>query len=99
MWPYATKIRKFPAGGKSMKYAVRNDLPAYTMTTTYHKRKNRKKGDLPRMEIYVDGPFYARKDGTEEERQDDLAKKVYDSMVKYSKKSTYEYFKYIKKKK
>ena len=97
VWPYATKVRKFPAGGKSMKYAVRNDLPAYTMTTTYHKRKDRKHGDLPRMDVYVDGPFYACEDGSEVERQDDLAKKVYDSMVKYSKKNTYEYFKYKKK--
>ena len=98
VWPYATKIRQFPAGGKSMKYAVRNDLPAFTMTTTYHKRSRGKKGDLPRMEIYIDGPFYACKSESEEEKQEDLARKVYDSMVKYSKKSTYEYFKYIKKK-
>ena len=99
VWPYATKIRKFPAGGKSMKYAVRNGLPVYTMTTTYHERTKRKKGDLPRMEVYVDGPFYAPREGTDEERGEELAKKVYDSMVKYSKKNTYEYFKYIKKKK
>lgn len=95
VWPYATKIRKFPAGGKSMKYAVRNDLPAYTMTTTYHRRTKRKKGDLPRMEVYLDGPFYG--DGkTDETKQNDLAKKVYDSLVKNSKENTYEYFKYIK---
>ena len=98
VWPYATKIRKFPAGGKSFKYAVRNEVPIYTLTTTYHKRKDRKKGDLPRMDVYLDGPFYAEGD-TMEEKQDDLAKKAYDSMVKYSKKNTYEYFKYIKKKK
>ncbi|MBR2839874.1 1-acyl-sn-glycerol-3-phosphate acyltransferase [Candidatus Saccharibacteria bacterium] len=96
VWPFTTKVRKFPAGGKSMKYAVRNDLPAYTMTTTYHKRSNKKKGDLPRMDVYLDGPFYGE-GKTDEERQDDLAKKVYDSMVKYSKKNTYEYFKYKKK--
>ena len=78
-----------------MKYAVRNDLPAYTMTTTYHKRTKRKKGDLPRMEVYLDGPFYG--DGkTDETKQNDLAKKVYDSLVKNSKENTYEYFKYIK---
>ena len=98
VWPYATTIRKFPAGGKSFKYAVRNNLPVYSMTTTYHKRTKRKKGDLPRMEIYLDGPFYSNTKGTDEERQNDLAKKVYDSMVKYSKNNTYEYFKYIKKK-
>ena len=99
VWPYATKIRQFPAGGKSFKYAVRNGLPIFTMTTTYHKRKDRKKGDLPRMDVYLDGPFYPDEGGTMEERQDNLAKKAYNSMVKYSKKSTYEYFKYIKKKK
>ena len=98
VWPYATKIRKFPAGGKSFKYAERNGLPVYTMTTTYHKRKDRKKGDLPRMEIYLDGPFWPDGGKSAEENQEELARKAYDSMVKYSKKNTYEYFKYKKKK-
>jgi len=98
VWPYATKIRKFPAGGKSFKYAVRNDLPVYTMTTTYHKRTKRKKGDLPRMDVYIDGPFWPEKGKSAEEKQEILAKKAYDSMVKYSKKNTYEYFEYKKKK-
>lgn len=97
VWPYATKIRKFPAGDKSFKYATRNNLPIFSMTTTYHKRKDRKHGDLPRIEAYLDGPFYPDANKTEEENRADLAKKAYDSMVKYSKKSSYEYFKYIKK--
>ena len=67
------------------------------MTTTYHKRTKRKKGDLPRMDIYLDGPFYPDSKKSESENRADLAKKAYDSMVKYSKKNTYEYFKYIKK--
>ena len=96
VWPYATKIRKFPAGGKSFKYAVRNNLPVFSMTTTYHKRKSNKR-DLPRMDIYVDGPFFPDPKLSDEENQEMLAKKVYDSMVKYAKKNTYEYFKYIKK--
>lgn len=96
VWPYATKIRKFPAGGKSFKYAVRNNLPVFSMTTTYHKRKSGKR-DLPRMEIYVDGPFWPDSKLSDEENQEMLAKKVYDSMVKDAKKNTYEYFKYIKK--
>ena len=98
VWPYAAKIRKFPAGDKSFKYATRNNLPIFTMTTTYHKRTKRKKGDLPRMDIYLDGPFYPDENKSEEENRADLAKKAYDSMVKYSKKNTYEYFRYIKKK-
>ena len=97
VWPYATTIRRFPAGDKSFKYAVRNDLPVYTMTTTYHKRKDKKHGDLPRMDIYLDGPFYPDSNKNEEDNRAMLAEQAYNSMVKYSKKSTYEYFKYIKK--
>lgn len=97
VWPYATKIRKFPAGDKSFKYATRNNVPIFTMTTTYHQRKNNKRGDLPRMDIYVEGPFYPNSDLTEEERRVDLAKKAYNSMVKWSKKNSYEYFKYVKR--
>ena len=96
LWPYHTGIRKFPAGDKSFKYAVRNNLPIYTMTTTYHKRKNTKR-DLPRMDIYIDGPFYPDPKKSEDENRAELAGKAYDSMVKYSKKSTYDYFRYIKK--
>ena len=94
VWPYTTKIRKFPAGDRSFKYAVRNDLPVFTMTTTYHKRKNKKRGDLPRMDVYVDGPFYPDSKKTEDENRAELARKAYDSMVKYSKKNSYEYFRY-----
>lgn len=94
VWPYATKIRKFPAGDKSFKYAVRNNLPIFTMTTTYHKRKDKKRGDLPRMDVYVDGPFWPDAKLSEEENRAKLAKEAYDSMVKYSKKSSYEYFQY-----
>lgn len=101
VWPYATKVRQFPAGGKSMKYAVRNNLPVFTMTTTYHKRRDKKHGDLPRMEVYIDGPFYAERDSAEKmndvARQEDLAKKVYNSMVKMAKHNSYDYFKYVKK--
>ena len=97
VWPYYTGVRKFPAGDRSFKYAVRNGVPVFTMTTTYHKRKNGKRGDLPRMDVYVDGPWWPDETKSEEENRADLASKAYDSMVKYSKKSTYEYFKYKKK--
>ena len=97
VWPYYTGIRKFPAGDKSFKYAERNGLPVYTMTTTYHRRKDKKRGDLPRMEVYVDGPFWPDKGLSSEENRAMLARKAYDSMVKYSQKNTYEYFEYIKK--
>ena len=94
VWPYATKVRKFPAGDRSFKYAVRNNLPIFTMTTTYHKRKDKKRGDLPRMDVYIDGPFWPDAALSEDENRAKLAKEAYDSMVKYSKKSSYEYFQY-----
>ena len=96
VWPYATKARKFPSGDKSFKYPVRNNLPVFAMTTTYHKRK---KGELPRMEAYLDGPFYPDPKLSDDENRAKLAKEVYNSMVKNSKHNTYEYFKYIKKEK
>ena len=98
VWPYATKIRHFPAGDRSFKYATRNNLPIYTMTTTYHKRTDKRHGDLPRMDVYIDGPFWPDLNAGDDIARADLAKKAYDSMVKYSKKSTYEYFVYRKKK-
>lgn len=96
LWPYYTKIKKFPAGDKSFKYAVRNNLPIFTMTTTYQKSKV--KGQArPDMTVYVDGPFYPDPKLSEDENRAKLAKEAYDSMVKNAKHSTYEYFKYIKK--
>ena len=94
VWPYATKVRKFPAGDKSFKYATRNNLPIFTMTTTYHKRKDNKRGELPRMDVYIDGPFWPDMKKSEDENRAMLAQKAYDSMVKYSKKNSYEYFQY-----
>ena len=97
LWPYYTGIKKFPAGDKSFKYATRNNVPIFTMTTTYHKRKDKKHGDLPRMDVYIDGPFWPDEKLSDEENRAKLAKEAYDSMVKYSKNSTYDYFTYIKK--
>ena len=96
VWPYYTGIHKFPAGDKSFKYAVRNDVPIFTMTTTYHRSK--KKGqERPRMDVYIDGPFYPDIKISEDKARAELMKEAYDSMVKYSKKNTYNYFEYKKK--
>jgi 1-acyl-sn-glycerol-3-phosphate acyltransferase len=97
VWPYYTGVRKFPAGDKSFKYAVRNNVPIFTMTTTYHRRKDNKHGDLPRMDIYIDGPFWSDPKLSDDENRAKLAKEAYESMKKYAKKSTYNYFEYKKK--
>ena len=96
VWPYYTGIHKFPAGDKSFKYAARNNVPIFTMTTTYH-RSHKKGQERPRMEVYVDGPFYSDPKLSEDENRAKLMKDAYDSMVKYSKKNTYKYFEYKKK--
>lgn len=96
VWPYYTGIRKFPAGDRSFKYATRNNLPIFTMTTTYHKSKV-KGQERPDMIVYVDGPFYPDPKLNEDENRAMLAKKAYESMVKWSKKSTYNYFEYKKR--
>lgn len=96
VWPYATKIRQFPQGDRSFIYPVRNNVPVFTMTTTYHKSK--KKGQArPDMTVYLDGPFYPDPKLNDDENRAKLAKEAYDSMVKYSKKNSYEYFQYRKK--
>ena len=48
------------------------------------------------MDIYIDGPFYPDKKLSEDENRAKLAKEAYDSMVKYSKENSYEYFRYRK---
>lgn len=95
VWPYHTGIRKYPAGGRSFKYAVRNRLPVYTMTTTYHRRKGKR--ELPRMEVYVDGPFYADAALGDEENCEKLAAQAHAAMTEAAKNNTYEYFEYKKK--
>ena len=96
VWPYATKIRKFPQGDRSFVYPARNNLPIFTMTTTYHKSKI-KGQKRPDMTVYLDGPFYPDKNKTESENMAKLAKEAYESMVKWSKKNSYEYFQYRRK--
>ncbi len=96
VWPYYTKIREFPAGDRSFKYPVRNNIPIFTMTTTYHKSKKKNKA-RPDIKVYMDGPFYPDPKLSDDENRAKLAKEAYDSMVKYSKRSSYEYFQYRKK--
>lgn len=96
LWPYYTGIRKFPAGDRSFTYPARNNLPIFTMTTTY--QKSRHKGQVrPRLTVYIDGPFYPNPDKSEAENRAALSKLAYDSMKKHTKHNTYEYIKYIKK--
>lgn len=92
VWPYCTFIRDFP--DTSFRFPVDCDVPVYSMTSTYHKRKLGKK---PGITIYVDGPFYCDKSLSIKEQRKELREKVHNAMVQRSKENTYSYIKYIQK--
>lgn len=93
IWPYYTKIRPFKQ--VSFSYPVKFNKPSFAMCVTYQKRKHSPK---PRITVYVDGPFYPNLNGmSSKEAQVELHKKIYDSLVKFSENSTYEYYEYRKK--
>lgn len=90
VWPYNTFIREFKT--TSFEFPVVNNIPSYTMTTTY--QKGRKK---PKITIYFDGPFYPDNLDNKKEKIKNLHDKVYNNMVENSKHSTYSYITYKKK--
>ena len=92
IWPYYTKIRNFSS--TSFKYPIKFDVPVFCVTSTYQKRKFRKK---PKIISYVDGPFYYNQELNGKERQEDLRNRIYNCMNERSKNSNVNYIKYIKK--
>ena len=92
VWPYFTGIRPFTS--VSFSYAVDNDVPVYSMTSTYYKRKH---GEKPGMKIYIDGPFFADKNQTKKQQRQELCDKVTEQLKERSKLSSYSYIQYVKK--
>lgn len=92
IWPYYNKIRPFKS--VSFKYPIKMNSPSFAFTTVYKKRKYGKK---PRIEIYVDGPFYPDKELKPKQQQDKLRNDIYNAMVNRANQSDYEYIQYIKK--
>lgn len=93
VWPYYTKIRKFSAS--SFKFPVHCEVPSFSMTTTYKKRKFGKK---PKIIVYVDGPFIPDEKLGKKEREEKLCDEIYNCMQERSKNSTYEYIEYKREK-
>ena len=91
VWPYYTKIRPFEE--TSFKFPVQEKLPAFCMTTTFYKKKDKER---PGIKVYIDGPFFIDEKLTPKENQKKLHDEIYDKMVKRSKLSNYEYIKYEK---
>lgn len=93
VWPYYTKIREFQA--TSFKFPVYCNVPSFTSTTTYQKRKFGKK---PGITVYVDGPFIPDININQKDRQEKLCREIYECMKERSKNSTYEYIEYKEEK-
>lgn len=94
LWPYYTKIRNFQS--TSFRYPIKFNKPVYTFTTVY---KLKKKGKKPKIEIYVDGPFYANTALNDKQAQEELREKVFSSLCKHASLSNYEYVNYVNKEK
>ena len=91
LWPYYTKIRNFSS--TSFKYPIKFNKPAFTFTTVY---KLKKFGKKPKVEIYIDGPFYVNKSIPLKEAQQQLRDSIYLQMKERSKNNNYKYCNYIK---
>lgn len=91
VWEYYTEIRPFPE--TSFKYPAKLNKPVIAMTVTYKKSKMFRR---PIMEVYLDGPYYAKEESVKE-RTKNLHDRVYDVMKKRSKNSNVEYIQYRKK--
>lgn len=92
LWPYYTKIRNFSSS--SFRYPVKFNKPVFTFTTIFKKKKLSKK---PKVEIYVDGPFYPNKNLSEKEAQNELRDKVFQIFNERASLSNYNYVNYIQK--
>jgi len=96
IWPFYTKIRPFNAD--SFRFPVSLDVPAFALTTTYHKRTGLfALSKRPKIITYVDGPFYPDKNLKPQEARQKIRDEVYEAMVKRANQvPQYEYVQYIK---
>jgi 1-acyl-sn-glycerol-3-phosphate acyltransferase len=91
IWPFYTKIRPFKSD--SFRYPVLFNDPSFCFTVTYQKRRFRK---IPRMTVYVDGPFYPDRTLSETEQKEKLHDEIIKVMQERSKNSNYDYCVYKK---
>lgn len=96
IWPYCDFVRNFKDA--SFHYPVSLGVPSFCTTVVLKRRKflpNLFK--RPKIEVWVDGPFFAPGDLTSKEQQKWLRDAVYKKMVERSKLGNYTYIKYVKK--
>ena len=68
-------------------------VPTFCFTTVFKKRKCFK---TPRVEIYVDGPFFAPDNLNLKDKEKFLRDAVYEKMVERSNLSNFSYIGYVK---
>ncbi len=93
VWPYYTGIRTFEK--TSFRFPAELKAPVYVMTTTYTKRKLF--GIIckrPKINVYIDGPYYTDDNLSVKDNQQLLHDKVYETMSMRSRNSDYEYIHY-----
>ena len=90
VWPYYTEIRPFP--DTSFAFPVRLDLPVFTMTVTYQKRRFAGK---PGIKIFVDGPFFPE-GTTARQKRAFLCLKAKEAMEMRSRESNFDDLRYEK---
>lgn len=90
VWEYYTKLRPFK--NTSFKYPINLNVPSFSMTASFQKRKIGKK---PKVTIYIDGPFYPE-GKTDKEKIENLYNSISAAMKTRTEESNTEYIEYIK---
>lgn len=92
IWPFYNDIRPFSS--VAMHYPYDLNVPSFSFTTIYKKRKF-KLIKRPKVEVYIDGPFYPNYNLDKKEALEDLKNQIYNSMKKrinqFPKYNYYEY--------
>lgn len=92
VWPYYTGIRPFDS--TSFRYPVRYGGAVFASTVTYQKRR---RGKVPKVTLFVDGPFTADPALSPREQEKQLRDAVYEAMCRRAaENSTYSPFLYLK---
>lgn len=88
VWEYYTGIRPFP--DVAFKWPVKRGAPTFTMTVTYRKTRGRRR---PRMDVYLDGPFFGQGE-TPRQKAADLHRQAVEAMTARSRLSDCEWITY-----
>lgn len=91
VWPYYKGIRPF--GAAAFRYPARLSCPVYCTTTTFQKKRF---GKVPRVTVFVDGPFYPDVTLPLRDREKQLRDQVYNTMRERSQNSTYSPIEYVR---